>query len=92
MSIQSNSFRDTKGMTMSLYEELKAAGIETDNHESDLYFPRTKDSEAILKRHPEQNGVVQTFTNQKPPHLGEIWFDVPFAFQPWWDARLTPKE
>lgn len=68
----------------SLYDALKAAGIPTSNHESDLYFPVTAESIAILERYPTEKGSATTFTNQVE---GGRWYDVPFAFTPWWESR-----
>jgi hypothetical protein len=72
-----------------LYQTLKEAGIETDSHESDLYFPVTEASREILSRFPLQKGNATTFRNEAPPHVGERWYDVPFAFDPFWQARAT---
>ncbi len=68
-----------------LYAELKAAGVEVANHESDLYFPDTEETRAILDRHPLQKNNAQRFTNQAAPNKGERWIDVPFAFIPFWE-------
>ena len=70
-----------------LYDDLKAAGIPTDNHESDLYFPDTPEAREILKRHPLQNSIASRFRNQRPPNVGAVWVDVPFAFIPFWERR-----
>ncbi len=67
----------------SLYTELVAAGIQTDSHESDLYFPATEASRAVLKR-IGYSGALKTFTDQVG---GGLWFDAPFAFTPWWEKR-----
>lgn len=68
---------------MDLYEQLRAAGIETDNHESDLCFPVTPESTAILKEQPEwRRESVTTFHSQVD---GRLWYDVPFGFTPFWD-------
>lgn len=73
-------------MPLDHMEELAAAGIATANHESDLYVPDTPEAREILRRH----GYGFTpFTNQAPPHVGEVWLDVPFAFLPWWQARTA---
>lgn len=73
---------------MSLYTELLAAGIETSNHYSDLYFPATKESLAILNRHTLQKSNASYFTNQAKPNRGERWWvDVPFAYDPYWEAK-----
>lgn len=73
---------------MNLYDEIKAAGIEYDNHESDLYFPVTEQSKAILAKYPLSQDNATTFRNQRPPNVGQLWYDVPFAFQPFWDAKV----
>jgi hypothetical protein len=69
---------------MTLYEELTAAGIKTSNHESDLYFPITKESTLILAKYPTEKSNATTFTNQVE---GGRWYDVPFAYLPWWEKR-----
>jgi hypothetical protein len=70
-----------------LYEAITAVGIPTSNHESDLYFPVSAESTAILACYPSHKSNARTFVNQV---AGGHWYDVPFAFQPWWDAR-KPK-
>ncbi len=67
-----------------LFDEIKAAGIPFASHETDLYFPVTEASRAILERHPLQKSIAQTFTNQVE---GGRWFDVPFAYLPAWEAK-----
>ena len=73
---------------MTLYESLKAAGIETDHHESDLYFPATQSSREILARFPLQKSNARPFVNQVS---GGVWIDVPFAWDPYWErvARIS---
>jgi hypothetical protein len=66
---------------MTLYTRLKEAGIEVDNHESDLYFPKTKESLEILK-FPLQKKNSSTFQNQITQSQ---WIDVPFAYDPYWE-------
>lgn len=73
--------------TMSLYTDLIAAGIQVDNHESDLYFPVTEQTTAILANHPLEKNNASTFANQRPPNVGQRWFDVPFAFEPFWQRK-----
>ena len=76
-------------MKPTLYADLLAAGIPVANHESDLYFPATPESRAILERHPMQFSFATTFSNRRPPNVGQRWWEVPFAFDPWWEARRT---
>ena len=72
-------------MLSNIYDELKAKGIPLDNHESDLYALKTPESEAIIKAWDFPHNVT-TFKSQID---GNIWYDIPFAFKPWWDARLS---
>ena len=72
-----------------LYMELVAAGIPIANHESDLYFPITEESTRILAKYPTSKANATMFTNQVE---GGRWYDVPFAFTPWWDARASKQE
>jgi len=68
-----------------LFEALTAAGIPTDHHESDLYFPVTPTSTAILAQYPAWKASATTFVIQ-PEHAdrGQLWYDVPFAYDPYW--------
>ena len=70
---------------MSLYSEIAAAGIPHSNHSSDLYIQDTPQSREILAKFPLEKGNATLFINQAPPHKGERWLDVPFAYEPFWD-------
>lgn len=70
-----------------LYDALIAAGIPVDSHESDLYFPVSERSTAILRRHPRSHRQAEQFVNQAPGRVGERWWEVPFAYVPWWEDR-----
>lgn len=74
-----------------LCSELLAAGVPIANHESDLYFQASEISRKILAGYPTEKANATTFRNQADPHKGETWFDVPFAFLPWWEARQSKK-
>lgn len=67
---------------MSLYQELKQNGIETSHWQSDLYFPVTDESLAILRNHPLQYSNATKFTDEITK---KSWFDVPFGFMPFWE-------
>ena len=64
---------------MSLYEELKTSGAEMENHYSDLYVRCSPVVLAILEKH---NLCFSHFFSG-----GELWIDVPLAFDPYWEAR-----
>jgi hypothetical protein len=68
-------------MKDSLFAVIVERGIEYDHHESDLYLPVTSETTALC----DQFGKVPTtFVNQV---VGGLWYDVPFAFEPWWESR-----
>lgn len=65
----------------SLFDEIVDVGIEYDNHESDLYVKDTPATREILKKYKYENNV-ESFVSQID---GSRWFDIPFAYQPFWD-------
>jgi hypothetical protein len=74
-------------MSMSLYSDLKGAGIPLDHHESDLYVKATPKAREILSRHIREGlwgNYVSTFIS---PIDNTLWYDVPFAYEPFWIAR-----
>ena len=68
---------------MTLFDEIKSAGIPFASHESDLYIPITHQTRAIIERYQFKNNV-STFTNQVE---GGQWYDVPFAYTPFWETK-----
>jgi len=67
----------------SLYQDLKNAGVELDNHESDLYALVTPESEKIIAKYPERR--AKKFKSEKD---GKVWFDIPFAYEPFWIEKI----
>jgi hypothetical protein len=65
---------------MTIYEQLKAAGVPLSNHESNLYAKVTPESQRII-------GRVTTATVVHSRIDGELWYDIPFAYDPWWIKR-----
>ena len=66
-----------------IYGEMVDAGVEIASHGSDLYAKVTPESEAIVKAY-EHKENVKRFKNAMD---GSSWFDIPFAFLPWWESR-----
>lgn len=66
---------------MSIYDQLKETGCEINNHESDLYVPVNDSTKALVEQY-EHKSNVSSFISQID---GKLWYDVPFAFDPWWD-------
>ena len=67
----------------SLHRQLLAAGVDLDHHESDLYAMVTPESRRIV----EESGHSSTmFTSEVD---GKLWYDLPFAFEPFWRAKMA---
>lgn len=71
---------------MTIYRALKLAGVPLDHHESDLYAKVTPESTRIVIDYlaGDSRNMVTTFKNQID---GEKWYDIPFAYDPHWEAR-----
>ena len=67
---------------LTIYEELLAAGVPIANHYSDLYAKVTPESRVIIDKFKGQK-VISTFKNQRDN--GELWFDIAFAYDPYWE-------
>jgi hypothetical protein len=74
----------------SVYAECLAAGVPMASHYSDLYIPANDQTREILKRCGKKvdGHNVSTFINQVE---GGTWYDVPFAYLPYWEAKQTRK-
>ncbi len=71
---------------MSLYTDLLEAGQPVSNWQSDLYCPVNDVTRALLKKH--NITTATTFianTTLKNKVEGDLWYDVPFMFDPFWD-------
>ena len=74
--------------TMTLYQKLLAAGCKMGNHESDLYVEATDTARDIIAAAQKEGNPVKpgAFVNQVE---GGLWLDLPFCFDPWWEARAA---
>lgn len=68
--------------TPNLFDLVLSTHTPFSNHESDLYIPANDKTRAMLKEFPHLTKT--TFQNQVE---GGTWFDIPFAFIPWWEKR-----
>jgi len=67
---------------MTIYTEALEKGIEISNHESDLYLPMTNQVADILNNHPKTKHTLFRSSID-----GKMWYDIPFAYDPWWNAK-----
>lgn len=70
----------------SVYQRLLAAGCTLDHHESDLYVKATDEARRIIASLPCVRATARTFTSQID---GTLWFDLPFMYDPFWQARRS---
>lgn len=77
-------------MEKSLYQTLKDAGIELDNHESDLYFEVTAKTTGILLTFPIHFENAQRFHASGASR--RLMYDIPFAFAPYWDDKSQANQ
>lgn len=68
-----------------LFQELTAAGCEVGNHESDLHVKVCEKAEIIIVFHVLLPGSTLQMPNKFVSNIdGEIWYDIPFAYDPFW--------
>jgi hypothetical protein len=73
-----------------LYDELQAAGCRTGNHESDLYVKADDVSRPIVHGAVKAGRLATKptlFQSTHPEDLGAIWYEIPFAYSPFWRER-----
>lgn len=66
-----------------IYKRAIAAGIPTENHCSDLYLPVTEETRRLVREYDHKKNVT-AFRSQCD---GRIWYDIPFAYSPFWEAK-----
>ena len=67
-----------------LMQEIEARKIPFDRHNSDLYLPVTAEVMELLCKY-EHRRQVTTFKSQ---YDGKMWYDIPFAYLPFFEERL----
>lgn len=71
----------------SVYELLKFAGCRLANHDSDLYVKVDKVSRRMIKEAAEDGRLPAMPTLFKSDDKSGFWWEIPFAYEPWWLAR-----
>lgn len=64
-----------------VYEALVEAGCEIANYESDLHVKYTELSSKILAQYGHTHNMFKSAID------GSAWFDVPFQYAPYWEAK-----
>lgn len=74
------------GQTKRFYETIVELKIPHSNHRSDLYIPVTERTAALLKECSIPESSYSIFKNNID---GELWYDVAFAYMPFWSERTA---
>lgn len=67
-----------------LFMRIIEFGIPYENHASDLYIPKTEQNTKLIAVYEFKENVT-TFISQIEKTM---WYDIPFAYQPYWSRRL----
>jgi hypothetical protein len=68
---------------VSIYQQMLAAGQECHNHSTDLYVYVNEVTRKIVAEYEFKSNVT-TFKSQTD---GKMMYDIPFAYEPEWEAR-----
>lgn len=68
-----------------IYSEIRKLGIQYAALASDLYIPVNEQTKQLIA-HYEHKCNVTTFVDNI---TGTLWYEIPFAFTPYWDNILA---
>lgn len=71
------------GTNMTFYEAIKH--IPHDHHESDLYVLVTRESAVLCREYGKTGKVFRSELD------GQAYFDIPFAYEPFWTAKAEGR-
>lgn len=69
------------------YREVLELGVQVESHYGDLYIPVTPETTDLVARYGSAPSVA-VFKSQIE---GNDWYDIPFAYVPWWEACASRK-
>lgn len=68
---------------MAIYGEMVRAGVPIEHHDSDLYVPVNAKTREIVQQFKRAGlSGVTTFKSGS-----ELWYDIPFAYEPFFHRR-----
>ena len=68
--------------TESIYQQAVRLGLDIERHESDLYLRKSEKSVALVDAYAHRANVRQFVAPDD-----SLWFDIPFAFDPFWAGK-----
>jgi len=69
---------------MTIYEQMKKAGVKIEHHESDMYVPKNEVTDAIIADYEFKDNCEEFYSDMSQ----EYWYDIPFAYDPYIEAKL----
>jgi hypothetical protein len=72
---------------MDIYKEAVEAGCTIDHYQSDLYLKKDAVSQKLVESYEFKQSVT-TFISQIDR---ELWYDIPFAYSPYWEKLQKVK-
>ena len=66
-----------------LFQQVVEAEIPFDSHCSDLYVPVNEKTKALVAGFEFKQNVTTFFSSIEKT----LWYDIPFAYDPYWSAR-----
>jgi hypothetical protein len=67
-----------------VYDDLKAAGCQTDHHESDLYVLVDDTARRLIGEMVRDKRLAKLPAVFRGADDGKLWYDIPFHYQPFW--------
>ena len=74
----------------SIYEQIQKLNIPFSNHESDLQCIVTKETTNIINNYRFKCNVTK-FICESDDYKGTLWYDIPFAYDPFWNNKILFK-
>lgn len=71
----------------SIYQQMIDAEIPVAGYHSDLYVPVNNETTRILAGYQFHYNVT-AFRNEID---GKFWYDIPFAYDPYWEKKLAKR-
>ena len=69
---------------LTIYQEMKEAGVPISSWQSDLYVPVNDVTRAIISRYEFKSNVTMFTSNI----TGDLCYDIPFSYDPYWEGKL----
>lgn len=73
---------------VNIYDALKFAGCILASHESDLYVKAGPTARRVIREALNDGRLATRPTLFEATDNSGVWYEIPFAYQPFWDRKL----